>query len=463
MSSLVLTYDSSKEIFQCHTCNKTFNRKDVYQRHVRVVHDPRQAGQKKRSKKSCERCIRYKLKCNRDLPCASCLRKHVSCTYETTSSGLAIQPQPQSLALPQLPWDADNDERDSIRHDQPSPGYESTGSYLEGEFPESSGSLARIRDTVNTPTLRNYSANSLKQPRPDFLHANLPQQPAAMDPQDYTPAPFLPRDSPYSALQINQELLGSTADVENYEWLDHLSLDLEAFDSSFFRASKMDWLGCETDVSPPVSGDMQIFCNDEPFNRDGLVPQPISIDQPFTPILGAEQPQLNPDNSDKNEHESWPGILDRGGNESWPFDYTSNKGFRKIQLPPLREVLEQTMGNIPTTKSGTAKDLVKVLSNPFIPSLNDSAGLEVLPTITFLGELVKTYFAEFHPAFSIVHLPTWRIEKCPAALVAAMACIGASYSTAEGTQRVAPILAEITQRSLFWMVCIPCDFEYPII
>jgi hypothetical protein len=370
---------------------------------------------------------------------------------------LAIQSQ--SLAKPQLPWDADNGEGDSIQHDQPSPGYETTGSNMEGEFPESSDSLTGIQDTANMPILRNYSENSLEQPKPAFLHANLPQQAVAMDPQDYTQAPFLPRDSPYSALQINQDLLGPTADEGNYEWLDNLSLDLEAFDSSFFRASKMDWLGCETDVSPPVSGDMQTFCNDEPFNRDGLVPQPISTDQPVTPILGAEQPQLNPDSSEKNEHESWPGILDRGGNESWPFDYTSNKGFRKIQLPPLREVLEQTMGNIPTTKSGTAKNLVKVLSTPFIPSLSDSTGLEMLPTITFLGELVKTYFAEFHPAFSIIHLPTWRIEKCPAALLAAMACIGASYATAEGTQKVAPILAEITQRSLFWMVCIPCDFE----
>lgn len=325
---------------------------------------------------------------------------------------------------------------------------------MEAESQESPESLVRTRDTANTPILQNCSEAIMEQPRPAFLDANLSQQSVAMDPQDYTQAPFLSSDTHYSASQNSQELMGPTADEASYEWLDSLSFDLEAFDSSFFRASKMDWLGCETDVSPPISGDMQTVLNDEPFNRDGLIHQPLSIDQFFTPTLGSEKPQINPDGPEKNEHESWPGILDRGGNESWPFDYTSNKGFRKIKLPPLREVLEQTIGNIPTTKSGIAKDLVKVLSTPFIPSLSDITGLEMFSTITFLGELVKTYFAEFHPSFSIIHLPTWRIEKCPAALLAAMTCIGASYSTIEGTQKVAPILAEITQRSLFWMVSI---------
>jgi hypothetical protein len=371
---------------------------------------------------------------------------------------LAIQSQ--SFAQSQPPWDADNDERDSIRHGQPSPGHETAGSYLECEFPETSDSITGIRGTANTPLLQNYSETSLDQSRPAFLHANLPQQPVIMGPQDYNQTPFMPRDTHYPALEIDRGLMGPRADEGNYEWLENLSLDLEAFDSSFFRASKMDWLGCETDVSPPVSGDMQTLYNDESFNGDRLRNQPISINQTFTPSPRSERPpQLHPDPSEKNEHESWPGILDRGGNESWPFDYTSNKGFRKIKLPPLREVLEQTIGNIPTIKSGTAKDFVKVLSTPFIPSLNDSTALEMVPTIAFLGDLVKTYFAEFHPAFSIIHVPTWRIEKCPAALLAAMACIGASYSTTEGTQRVAPILAEITQRSLFWMVSVSRDSE----
>src|SRR4051794_16043918 len=137
----------------------------------------------------------------------------------------------------------------------------------------------------------------------------------------------------------------------------------------------------------------------------------------------------------------------------WPFDYASNKGFRKIKLPPLREIMEQTVGlGLPDVQTSTVKDLIRVLSAPLIPSLNDSPALEALPAVAFLSQLVTTYFAEFHPALPIVHVPTWRIERCPSALLAAMACIGATYSTAEGSQEIAALLAEITQRTLFWMV-----------
>lgn len=51
---------------------------------------------------------------------------------------------------------------------------------------------------------------------------------------------------------------------------------------------------------------------------------------------------------------------------------------------------------------------------------------------------------------NVIHVPTWKIENCPTALLASMACIGATYSPAEGSSEVAVLLAEITQRALFW-------------
>lgn len=80
-------------------------------------------------------------------------------------------------------------------------------------------------------------------------------------------------------------------------------------------------------------------------------------------------------------------------------------------------------------------DLIKVFSCPQIPSFNDSPALEALPAVSFLGEFVKIYFAEFHPVAPIIHKPTWRIEKYQTALLAAMACIGSTYSTTEGSKR----------------------------
>lgn len=241
-----------------------------------------------------------------------------------------------------------------------------------------------------------------------------------------------------------------------FPWLDSLSLDLEAFDSSMFRASKMDWLGCETDFSdqntlPPLSGgDIQTLYDDNSSCRDEIVQRTLSdTGHPPTETSNINESTEVARDQDKS---TWPAVLDRGGNEMWPFDYASNKGFRKIKLPPLREILEQTVGHLPAIKTSTVKDLIRVLSTPLIPSLNESPALEALPAVAFLGQLVKTYFAEFHSTLPIVHVPTWKIEKCPSSLLAAMACIGATYSTAEGSQEVAALLAEITQRSLFWMV-----------
>ncbi|KAL1849963.1 hypothetical protein Plec18170_007059 [Paecilomyces lecythidis] len=244
-----------------------------------------------------------------------------------------------------------------------------------------------------------------------------------------------------------------------HQWLDGVSLDLEAFDNSMFRASRMDWLGCETDFSdqhtlPPMSAvDHPPAYGATPPGGAEIASRTMSIINnqldPTPPETGQPQPGVG--SQDKKDKTTWPGILDRGGNELWPFDYASNKGFRKIRLPPLREVLEQTVGHLPAIETSTVKDLIRVLSAPLIPSLNDSPALEALPAVAFLGQLVKIYFAEFHPALPIIHVPTWRIEKCPNALLAAMACIGSTYSTAEGSQEVAALLAEITQRTLFWM------------
>lgn len=463
----ILTSDTSpKESFQCDVCNKEFNRKDVYQRHLRAVHDPKQAAQKKGWKKSCQLCIRYKLKCSRELPCTSCLRKQAYCTYDSLASGPTLQSQSRTQV--DLSWDITNEGRDTERRDKNSPvsrDYENPSSYLESECLESSISPPGAHSTADAALLQDGFQSRLDRTRPAFLYKEFSQQPVDIVSQNYPQSSLLEWDSQNSFHRLNQELIGPIPGEENYEWLDGLSLDLEAFDSNMFRASRMDWLGCETDISdqqtlPPATGDMQTLYNEESPNREGLMARAASTNQPFVPLQEHKQPQLNLESSDKNECESWPGVLDRGGNESWPFDYTSNKGFRKIKLPALREVLEQTVGNLSAIEASTVKDLIKVLSAPFIPSLNDTSTLEAFPAVAFLGQLVKTYFAEFHPAFSIVHVPTWQIEKCPNALLTAMACIGATYSTAEGSQEVATLLAEINQRTLFWMVGIFCDIKW---
>jgi hypothetical protein len=245
----------------------------------------------------------------------------------------------------------------------------------------------------------------------------------------------------------------------DFAWLDGLSLDLETFDSSMFRASKVDWLGCETDVSdqqtlPPLSiaETQPRYFDDNPSNREEFLPRDLQHASSTQQEITKADPPSEALRPEKEVQGTWPAVLDRGGNEMWPFDYSSNKGFRKIKLPPLREILEQTVGLPPAIKTSTVRDLIRVLSSPLIPSLTDSSALEVLPAIGFLREQVKTYFAQWHLILPMLHVPTWQIENCSSALVAALACIGATYSNTEGSQAIASLLAEITQRSLFWMV-----------
>lgn len=255
-----------------------------------------------------------------------------------------------------------------------------------------------------------------------------------------------------SLVNISADHQETPSPAASYEW-------------DILRSSRMDWLGCETETSDAMTNASPRRPEDLhqaqhlPAGITGPPTQSLTNLLPTGSLAGAKGTQniaqgsghLTP-HKDQETTDTWPHVLDRGGNDSWPFDYTSNKGFRKITLPPLRQVLEQTVGDRPAIESTTLMDLIKVLSCPQIPSFNDSPALEALPAVSFLGEFVKIYFAEFHPVAPIIHKPTWRIEKCQTALLAAMACIGATYSTAEGSQEVAALLAEITQRALFWMV-----------
>jgi hypothetical protein len=256
------------------------------------------------------------------------------------------------------------------------------------------------------------------------------------------------------------------ADQHDSEHINHEPLppvDFEDIDWTIFRPSRIDWLGCETDISDQQnlpdevpSENLQAPVILEHEGAGEIRPMDTTTDDPSLVLDLYMSLQTRQSSNDRDRDETWPGILDRGGNETWPFDYTSNKGFRKIKLPPLQQILEQTVGDRPAIEKNTLMDLIKFLSAPRIPMLNDGPTLEALPAVTFLGRFIKIYLAEFHTVLPIIHVPTFRIEKCSTALLAATACIGAIYSTAEGSQEVSALLGEITQRALFWTVGNSC-------
>ncbi|PSN72957.1 hypothetical protein BS50DRAFT_174443 [Corynespora cassiicola Philippines] len=433
---------SEVEAFACTACDKQFTRKDVYQRHRRSVHGPGRLRRNGR-KKSCHRCIKYKLRCSRELPCSACLDRGVECLYDVRPSAAGAQNSNEPSQDGTLRAD-----EGSLWQPQTLSDLASAAGFIEQSASNTDLNLSSVNVESHQAQNGGELDWSLMNGHPEYA------SPTTLSAENHTP--HFPQ-------------------FESYDW-------------DVLRSSRMDWLGCETEASDgPVP---QSLSNDAAFNTESIgqpehtsplttstnlhniaacVPSTDNCPPPEIPAFVEPAISAPPISSstnisrtdhitaslsssrEKESKETWPAVLDRGGNETWPFDYTSNKGFRKITLPPLREVLEQTVGHRPSIEKNTLHDLIKILSAPHIPSLNDTPALEALPAVAFLGEFVKIYLAEFHAVLPVIHVPTWRIEKCPTALLAAMACIGATYSTAEGSNEVAALLAEITQRALFWM------------
>jgi hypothetical protein len=452
----LLHSDEPQEIFKCDLCDKSFNRKDVYLRHHRGVHGLSQTARRNRRKKSCERCIRYKLKCSREIPCTTCKNRDAVCRYNLSSHPESILP-PQNDAPEQSTRDASDQIADNAWHNENRPGTRNLRENVD--FGAESGIDSLLNAAQLGDTGPATSQIMIEQSRIDNPHAGINHEADAPWPsqeqEEIDDSSILP-DFYCAPFDISQEATG----------LDLIDFGL-LFGGSTFQASRTDWLGAAADYSDRQTLDSIHLPSESPYDLDNRP----AIEEASAASIATPVPQVDGTSvraegvSNQQTRSDWPHSLDKGGNESWPFDYTSNKGYRKIKLPPLRQVLEQTVGHRPVIDRTTLLDLIRIFGSPFIPVcppishsnailttqvLNDSPAPEALPAVNFLTKLVKVYYEEFHPVINVIHLPTWKIEECPTALLASMACLGATYSSADGSSDVAVLLAEITQRALFW-------------
>ncbi|KAH7305514.1 hypothetical protein B0I35DRAFT_443923 [Stachybotrys elegans] len=70
--------------FACHICSRSFVRRDVYTRHLKL-HDSG-ASCREKGQKACDVCRKNKQRCNGDVPCLSCVSKGIACTYPSPTS-----------------------------------------------------------------------------------------------------------------------------------------------------------------------------------------------------------------------------------------------------------------------------------------------------------------------------------------------------------------------------------------
>jgi hypothetical protein len=77
-----------------------------------------------------------------------------------------------------------------------------------------------------------------------------------------------------------------------------------------------------------------------------------------------------------------------------------------------------------------------------------------MPAIVLLKQFLNLYLTEFNSVIPMIHVPTWELSTCPSVLLAAMACIGAGFSDAEGSVELQASLSEISLQTLSWLVSI---------
>lgn len=180
-----------------------------------------------------------------------------------------------------------------------------------------------------------------------------------------------------------------------------------------------------------------------------------------------------------------PPIGKEQNEDAWPWNWQlSSEKQQKINLPPLRQVLEDCtpqsgasrkdyehltshvadiLPNCPTIVSSSSnphvtdkirQDMISLLTVPFKkqPYTHLDISMEKFPSNELFNDFIKLYFENFHGVLPMIHVPTFRPEACPSILLTAIATIGARYHHAEGAKEFADSLSELSHRAMTWMV-----------
>jgi Fungal specific transcription factor domain len=234
--------------------------------------------------------------------------------------------------------------------------------------------------------------------------------------------------------------------------------ELEAYTE--FGLGELDWLNFELDSPNSLRIESEYVAregDDYPENHDQAPYQPLlSSDETREAHSVAPQLSTHPISAHNNNcsrprtHHSGT----RTGREQWPFDYSASSNPKKVQLPPLRQILESTVRPKRAIHRATHASLIELLSSPYLPPMDEVLEFHTMPAIVLLKQFLNLYLTEFNSVIPMIHVPTWELSTCPSVLLAAMACIGAGFSDAEGSVELQASLSEISLQTLSWLVSI---------
>lgn len=439
--------------FPCHQCGRSFSRKDVFLRHRRTAHEAR-ARQPKSKRKSCLRCVQDKLKCNREQPCGSCFRKGRECSY-------AVILEKSATVAKQIPCV----ENGSLVPERSDFYFHSSQTCLG-----SSTEVPRCHS-------QDLCENVLESPRASYASGSTdpdtdetdPGQPANGAIQEYNS-----HDQVYvrdrvvtegsqglettSAVEVAENDTAALTDLRDH--IDGATM-LPLFELETYTEcglGELDWLNFELD-SPD-----SLRIEPEYVAREGDDYHETHHQATYQSLLGGNETQeahpvasqLSTNQiSNHNSHDSRPRTHHSGtrpGREQWPFDYSASSNPKKVQLPPLRQILESTVRPKRTIHRATHASLIDLLSSPYLPSMDEVLDFHTMPAVVLLKQFLNLYLTEFHSVIPMIHVPTWEFSTCPTVLLAAMACIGAGFSDAEGSVELQGSLSEISLQTLSWLV-----------
>lgn len=343
-------------------------------RHLRAAHDvdlPTNSSQQK----SCYRCVRRKLKCDRALPCRSCAVAAATepCSYPPTDQafGAGSQLLDQSYDAPTTMQSA-------------------------------SDSGSRQNDQSDFATASPETFSSLSQP---------------LDPLLLNADQFSPVFSGGPALAGETAMFGPSMNTS------------VQFD---FRCSGFDWLDFDApDVELAINcvvGDVAI-----PASTSSLPGSLPSVSIHAIPTVQAKSPVL-----------------------PWPFEQGQETASARCPLPPLREVLQNSLRSSSGTKTAALEGLVQILSEQKLPKPEDVTEPNMAMGIDLLKRLLDVYFSAFQMIQPIFHTPTWSMRDCPTMLLAPMACIGAVLSSEPNSAELSASISDFCAPIITWLVrCVP--------
>ncbi|KIX06137.1 uncharacterized protein Z518_04111 [Rhinocladiella mackenziei CBS 650.93] len=417
-----------REHFSCGECGRQFSRNDVLLRHLRTAHQA-SITRKKSAQKSCFRCVKKKLKCDRVRPCVPCTKSSSPCQYPGDEPlGDSKAPEGKAESPPQK-----------------TPHYQESDYRRHPDHP---------LDLVQAPP--GFIPNTAQRP-PDAQAFH--DAPFFQHPPEPNSMPMIPPDlvsfsttSPTNVgNDFNQAMMGFEGAYlpGDYNFMPSNSAPKIAG----MAEGGVDWLNLELDS--PNNGD--------PTQSLGPNSQPGSIYHVPTSssISGGTMEALHDRNYQNvaarfepiraQDSNSAKAIESQAAAHQWPFDHTRNPEPPKYRLPPLRDILQGTMASSGQDNGNTIRSLIQLLSASYLPEIDFIQDMSTMSAMELLKTSLELYFSEFHAVLPLVHMPTFNMAKVPTVTLAAMSCIGAMYSDdRQGTEQ-SWSLSEICIQMIAWL------------